>query len=83
MSITPGGVHEQAALVLADGFGKGFGALLQDDLAPALSGGLGHVDLLPRLIEELGDDDLALELGLADLALYAAAVDGDIAQVRQ
>lgn len=83
MGITPGGVHEKAALVVTDSLGEGLGALLQDDLAPALGAGLGDVDLVAGLVEQLGNDDVALELGLANLALDAASVDSEVTQVRQ
>lgn len=81
VGVTPGGVHEQTSLVCANGLGEGLGALLDEDLAPALGAGLGDVDLGSVGVEELGHDDLALELGLADLALDAGAVDGDVAEV--
>lgn len=81
MGVTPGGVHEETSLVRANGLGEGLGALLDEDLAPALGGGLGDIDLLTSFVEEVGHDDLALELGLADLALDAGAVDGDVAEV--
>ena len=81
MGVTPGGVHEETSLVRANGLGEGLGTLLDEDLAPTLGGRLGDVDLLAGTVQEVGHDDLTLELGLADLALDAGAVDGDVAEV--
>lgn len=81
VGITPGGVHEKAALVVADSLGEGLGTLLKDDLAPAFGAGLADIDLLAGSIVKLGDNDITLELGLTDLALDAAAVDGDVTEI--
>lgn len=83
VGISPCGVHEKAALVLANGLGKGLGALLKDDFPPTLLGRLADVNLLARGSEELRSDDLALELGLTNLAHDRAAVDGNISEVSQ
>ena len=36
MSVSPGRVHDQDTRISADGFGERLGALLENDLAPAL-----------------------------------------------
>lgn len=81
MSISPCGVHDQTALVGADGLGEGSGALLDDDVSPSLCAGLRGVDLVAVGIMEDWHDDVALELGLADLSLNLTTVDGKIAKV--
>jgi hypothetical protein len=83
VGISPGGVHEKAALVLANSLGEGLGALLKDDLPPTLLAGLADVNLLAGGVEEFRRNDLALELGLANLALDGAAVDGNVCEVGQ
>ncbi|KAI6766708.1 hypothetical protein HG531_011930 [Fusarium graminearum] len=59
-------------------FGKSLGSLLEDDVSPSLGARLGGINLLSGRVDELGNLDLALELGLTDLALDAAAVDGNV-----
>jgi len=81
VGVTPSSVHEQASLVLADCLGKSLGALLQEDVSPALLGRLGDINLLTTGADNLGYDDVGLEFGLADLALDAATVDGYITKV--
>lgn len=83
MGVTPGGVHEKASLVVADSLGKGLGALLKDDVSPSLLARLADIELAALGGGDLGDDDLALELGLTDLALDAATVDGNISKVSE
>jgi hypothetical protein len=83
MRVTPGGVHEETSLILTNGLGKGRRTLLQDDVAPALGAGLGDVDLVAGVVKEFWVDDVALELGFADLTLDAAPVDSDITQILQ
>ena len=68
MSITPGGIHDQAARVRADGLGEGFGALLDDDVAPTdLAWHRGVDGRAVRIVAvlQLGDDNLILETGLS------------------
>jgi len=81
VGVTPGGVHEQAALVVADSFGKGLGALLENNLAPTLGARLRNVDLVSGIVQELGNDNLTLELRLTDLTLDAASVDSHVAKI--
>lgn len=83
VGVTPGGIHEKSTLVVTDSLGEGLGALLKDDVSPSLLVGQAGVDLLASRVDELRDGDLTLELGLADLALDAAAVDGNVAKVSQ
>lgn len=83
VGISPCSVHEKAALVITNSLGKGLGALLKNDASPTLLRGLADVNLLAGGSEEFGRDDLALELGLANLARDRAAVDGNIAEVCQ
>ena len=83
VGITPGGVHDQATLVGTHGLGPSLGALLVKDLLPALSGGRRDIERLAGSVVEDRLDNVALEFGLADLALDAATVHGDIAQVSE
>lgn len=75
------GVHEEAPFVGPDGLGKSLGALLEDNLPPALGTWLTDVDLLTGIIVQLGDDNFGLQLGLADLTFDAAAVYREVAEV--
>jgi hypothetical protein len=81
MGISPSCVHEKSTLVLADSLGKSLGALLKDDVSPSFSAGLRNIDFLSSRVDELGDLNLALEFGLADLAFDAAAVDGNVTEI--
>ncbi len=81
VSITPSGIHEKTSLVLANGLGKGLGALLDDDVSPALLARLADVDLGTIRSDDLRNDDVALKLGLTNLTLDGAAVDGNVAEV--
>ena len=68
MSITPGGIHDQATRVRANGLGEGFGALLDDDVAPTdLAWQRGVDGRAVRIVAvlQLGDDNLILETGLS------------------
>lgn len=81
MGITPGSIHEKAALVLADSLGKALGTLFEEDVSPAFLGRLRGIDLGTVGSEDLGHDDLALEFGLSNLSLDGAAVDGNVSEV--
>lgn len=83
MSITPSGVHDKTSLVRTNSFGKGFRALLNDDVSPALLTRLRDVESLPVVSLKLGNLDVSLELGLTNLTLDLAAVDSKIAEVRK
>lgn len=83
MGVAPGGVHDQTALVATDGLGKGLRALAVDDLLPSLRAGLGDVERGSGLVDHDGHDDGGLELRLPNLALDAAAVDGNVTEVGQ
>jgi hypothetical protein len=83
VGITPGGIHEQAALVVADSLGESLGTLIEDDLPPTLGGRRGSINLVAGVVKELRDDNVPLELGLADLTLDAASVHSQVAQVRE
>lgn len=83
VSITPGGVHDETALVGAHCLGEGLRTLAVDDLLPASGAGLGHVDEFAGIVVQLGEDDLALEFRLTDLTLDAAAIDSQVTQVGQ
>lgn len=81
MGITPGGVHDQAALVGANSLGECLGAVLDKNVSPSLSAGNRCVHQLARVVVDLGNRNLALELGLSNLTLDLAAVDSEISQV--
>lgn len=83
MGVTPGGIHQETSLVLADSLRKCFRALLNQDVSPALLAWYSGVDLVSSIIMERGKDDLSLELGLANLSLNAAAVDGNVTKIGQ
>jgi hypothetical protein len=42
--------------------------LFEDDVPPAFGAWLGNVDLVALVVQQLGLDNVALELGLSDLA---------------
>jgi hypothetical protein len=81
VSVSPRCVHQKTALVLANSLGKGLGALLNDDVAPALLARLADIELGTLRGVESGGKDLLLQLGLANLALDAATVDGNVTKV--
>ena len=83
MGVTPGSVHQETALVVADSLCECLRTLLLDDVAPSLLARLGDINLGAVRADDIGDDDLALEFGLPDLALDAAPVDGNVSEVRQ
>lgn len=83
VSISPGGVHEQTTLVLANGLGEGLGALLEENVSPSLLARLADIDLLTIGVDDLRENNLTLELGLANLSLDRAAVDGDVSKIGQ
>lgn len=83
MGISPGSVHEQSALVLANSLGEGLGSLFDDDVSPALLAWLGNVNLVTSVIQELGDNDVGLKLRLPNLAFDATAVDRQVTEVRE
>jgi hypothetical protein len=81
VSITPGCVHNEAALIGSDSLSEGSWALLVDDVLPSLSARNTHVDGLPTVVEYRGHDYVTLEFGLANLTFNAAAIDGKISEV--
>ena len=81
VGVTPCGVHDETALVVADGLRKALRALLEEDVPPTLLAWLGCVDLVAALVGKNGDGDLALELGLTNLTLDLTAVDSEVAEV--
>lgn len=83
VSITPSGIHYEHRLVGTNGLGESLGTLFEQDLAPTLGARLAHVDLVAGLIKEIGNHNVALELGLTDLSLDAASVDSNVTQVCQ
>lgn len=83
MGITPGCVHQQSALVLAHSLSKRLGSLLHKDLSPTMLAWLSDIQLGAVLVEKLRNDDITLELGLADLTRDAASIDGEVAKVCQ
>ena len=68
MSISPCCIHDECVGIGADGFGEGFGSLLDDDIAPAdlawLRGIEGRTFGVVS-VGELGNVDFGLETRLA------------------
>ena len=83
VGVTPGGIHDQSALVCSYGLREGLRTLLGDDISPALRARLGDVDWLVMVVGEDRNDDVALELRLADLADNLRAVDRKLAEVTE
>ena len=81
VGIAPCGIHNHATLVRPNGLGESLGALLENNLAQTLLARLANIDLVAIVVGKLWEDNLALEFGLTNLALDAAAVDGDITEV--
>lgn len=76
-------IEHDTYLVRTDSLSKALGALLKDDVAPTLGRGRRGVNRVAILVGDDGNLDLALELGLADLTLDLAAVDGKLSEVRE
>lgn len=86
VSVTPGGIHDQATGVLPNSLGKGLRALLYNDVTPADGARNGGVERGPLWIfpvGELGDDGIGLETGFTNLTFDAAAVDCKVTKVSQ
>ena len=81
MSITPSGVHEKTTLVFSDSLCESLWAFLDDNVSPSLLTWDTGINLLSGIIEELGHNDIALEFGLTNLTLDAAAVHGNITKI--
>jgi hypothetical protein len=81
VGVAPGGIHDHTSFVCSYGLDEGLWSLLVDDVSPACGARHGSVDESAAGILELGHDDVALELGLANLALDLAAVDSEISKV--
>jgi hypothetical protein len=81
MGISPGGVHDEATLILTDSLGKGFGTLFNDDVSPSSSARHRRINCLARIVDNLRNDDVALEFRLPDLSLNLTAVDSKISEV--
>jgi hypothetical protein len=83
VGITPRRVHDQATVVFSNSFCEGLGTLILNDISPALLTRLGNIKLVPFIVSQHRQDDIALEFWFANLSLDAAAVDGDVAKVTQ
>jgi hypothetical protein len=73
--VTPSGVHDEAARVLANGLGESLRAFLDDDITPSLFAGDGRVERWAvRVVAVLEgwDNDLILKARFA--------LDGDLSQ---
>ena len=84
MSVAPRRVHDEHTRVLADGLRKCLGALLDDNVTPADFAGEGSVcrrAVRVFTVDKLGNDNLVLEAGLADLSLDRRAIDCKVSQV--
>jgi hypothetical protein len=51
VGITPGGIHEQAALVVADSLGESLGTLIKNDLPPTLGSRHRSIDLVAGVVK--------------------------------
>lgn len=81
MSITPGGVHDEASRVLSNSLCESGGSFLYENVAPTLLARSIHGNRLIVVVCEGRDDDIALELGFADLTLDRGSVDCEISKV--
>ena len=84
MSIAPCRVHNEYTGVLANGLGECLWALLDNDVTPADFAGERSVGRRPAgvfAVDKLGNDNLVLEAGLADLSLDGGAIDCEVAKV--
>ena len=84
MSVAPRRVHDEHTRVLADGLRKCLGALLDDNVTPADFAGEGSVcrrAVRVFTVDKLGNDNLVLEAGLADLSLDGGAIDCEVSKV--
>jgi hypothetical protein len=81
MGISPGCVHNEATLVLANSLGKCFRALFNDDVPPASFARHGCIDYLALVVNDLRDDDVPFEFRLSNLSLDLATVDSEVSEV--
>ena len=81
MGVSPSRVHEKSTLVLADSLREGLGSLFENDVSPSLGAGCRSVNLLSGGVDKLRDLDLSFELGLSNLSLDAATIDGNVTKV--
>lgn len=69
MCVTPGCVHDEGTRVFANGFGEGFRAMLNDDIAPAYLAGKRGIERWTTArrvpVFELRDNNLCFEPRLA------------------
>ena len=69
MGITPSGIHDESAGILANGLGERFGSLLDNDVAPSNFAWLATIERWTSLwvltILQVGNDYLRLETGLS------------------
>jgi hypothetical protein len=69
MGITPSGVHDESARILANGLSERFGSLLDNDVAPSNFAWLTAVERWTGLwvltILQGGNDYIGLETGLS------------------
>mmetsp|Transcript_18872 Transcript_18872/g.54649 ORF Transcript_18872/g.54649 Transcript_18872/m.54649 type:complete len:333 (-) Transcript_18872:914-1912(-) len=83
MSVSPGGIHEKQARVIADILGVSFGSVLEENLS------VGTFPLLLFLGLELGKGDLGMSLadginlGNVSSQLDGMTVHGDVGQISQ
>jgi hypothetical protein len=83
VGVSPGGVHDETALVGSNGLGECLGSFVDDDVSPSLGAWHAGVDDLRRvhIVPDLWNDCLGLETGLTGLTLDRGAVDGQISEV--
>lgn len=81
MSITPCGVHNEAAFVGSNSFGKGFWTFLDNDVPPSSLTWFGDVESFALRGLELRHDDLTLKLGFANLSFNLTSIHSKISEV--
>jgi len=83
MSITPGCIHNQAAMVSPNGLGKTLGAFFEDNIPPTFCAGYRGINFGTTAVVNGRDGNDALKLWLANLALDLTTIDSKITKIRK
>lgn len=82
MSVPPCCVHDKRARVLSDGFGEGFGTVVDDDVTPAQLTRLCSVNGRTIVtVPQRGDNNFLFETWFTRLALDRAPIDREISKI--